>query len=157
MHKGGQAVEVRILCNQKMFSVSEQQTWNLLAREPETCTRTHTKVKRNLWSKNSFDFPKRRLERQLSHLCQIANKKINILLWTAASLHMMRKGALTFVEKDTIRKSREPTVIATAKNKAKSTKQATTYANDLDIFCIWVYLSKTGATPGDGKRESLHR
>ena len=53
---------------------------------------------------------------------------------SGASLHMMSKTEVTFGEKDTIRRSKEPTVITTVSGKAESTDDATVYVNDLDLF-----------------------
>ena len=47
----------------------------------------------------------------------------------------MSKNELTSGEKDTIIRSKEPTVITTASGKAGSTEQTTVYSNDLDVFC----------------------
>ena len=47
---------------------------------------------------------------------------------------MMSKQELTLGEKETIQKSKEPTVIATANGKAESTEEATVHVNDLGRF-----------------------
>ena len=51
---------------------------------------------------------------------------------SGASLHMMSKNELPLGEKDTIRRSKEPTVITTSTGKAESTEEATVCDNDLD-------------------------
>ena len=72
---------------------------------------------------------------------------------------MMSKQELTPGGKEIIRKSKEPTVIATANGKAESTEDVTVYVNDGQVYqqcCHWVYHAKKWATPTNGKRESLH-
>ena len=69
---------------------------------------------------------------KLSHLGQIVDTEIEHLLWTVVHLStIMSKHKLT---KETIRKSKETTVIATANGKAQSTEDATVYVNDLQIY-----------------------
>ena len=93
--------------------------------------------------------------------------RISVTLWTHRStfdvdngaFHMMSKQELTLGEKETIQKSKEPTVIATANGKAEATEEATVHVNDLGRFTAvlyWVYHAKKWATPTNGKRESLH-
>ena len=85
---------------------------------------------------------------------------ILVTLWThrstihvdsGASLHMMSKQELTLGGKETIRKSKEPTVIATADGKAESTEDATVYVNDLGRFTavlsLGFYAKKWAAYP----------
>ena len=50
------------------------------------------------------------------------------------SLHIMIKNELTSGEKDTIRRSKEPTAITTGSGKAESTEEATVCVNVLDVF-----------------------
>ena len=59
---------------------------------------------------------------------------------SGASLHMLSKNELICGEKDTIRRSKEPTVITTANGKADSTEEATVYVNDLDVFVTIVLM-----------------
>ena len=84
-----------------------------------------------------------------------------------ASFHMMSQDEVTSGEKDTIRRSREPTVITNANGQVEKTEEATVYVNDLDVFDIMMLLEDSPAVPslglpcGEichyGKRESLHR
>ena len=48
---------------------------------------------------------------------------------------MMSKNGLTSGEKDSIRRSKEPTVVTIADGEAESTEDATVYVNDLDVVC----------------------
>ena len=84
----------------------------------------------------------------MSHLRQTANKKQEDREFTVdsgASLHMLNKNELTSGEKDTIRRSNEPTVITTANGKAESTEEATVYVNDLDVFVTMMLLEDSPA------------
>ena len=62
-----------------------------------------------------------------------------------ASLHMMSKIELLSGEKDTIRKSKQPTVIMTANGKAESTEAAPVHVNDLDCFVSTMLLEDSPA------------
>ena len=53
---------------------------------------------------------------------------------SGASLDQMSESEITSGEKETIIKSKEPTVIPTASGKAEPTEEATVYVNDLDVF-----------------------
>ena len=52
---------------------------------------------------------------------------------SGASLHLMSKCELTSGETDTIRRSKEPTLITTANGKAESTEEVTVHVNDMDV------------------------
>ena len=80
---------------------------------------------------------------------------------------MMRKNELISGEKDTIRRSKEPTVITTASGKAESTEETTVHVNDLDVIATMMLLEDSPAVtsfffceligaPVNGKMESLH-
>ena len=58
---------------------------------------------------------------------------------------MMSKNELTSGEQDTVRRSKEPTVITTANGKAESTEQATVYVNNLDVFATMILLKDSPA------------
>ena len=65
---------------------------------------------------------------------------------SGASLHMMSKTDLTSGEKDTIRRSKKPTVITTASGSRQSRrKKATVYVNDLDVFVTMRLLEDSPA------------
>ena len=64
---------------------------------------------------------------------------------SGASLHMMSKNELTSGEKDTIRRSNEPTAITTASGKAESTEEATVHVNDLNVFVTMMLLEGSPA------------
>ena len=59
---------------------------------------------------------------------------------SGASLRVMSKSAVTSDESETVRKSKEPTVIMPANGKAKSTEEAAVYVDDLDVFIIMMLL-----------------
>ena len=59
---------------------------------------------------------------------------------SGTTLHMMSKNEITSGEKETIIRSKEPTVITTANGKAESTQEATVYVNDLDAFITMMLL-----------------
>ena len=61
---------------------------------------------------------------------------------SGASLHMMSKNALAC---ETIRKSKEPTVIMAANGKAKSTEEATVQVSDVDVFITVMLLDYSSA------------
>ena len=72
--------------------------------------------------------------------------KIDNLLWNAAvSRHTMSKNEFTSGDKDTIRRSKETTVITTASGKAESTEEATVYVYDLDVLVAMVLLEDSPA------------
>ena len=62
-----------------------------------------------------------------------------------ASLRMMSKSDLTSGEKDTIRRSKEPTVITTAGGKAESTAETTVYVNEMDVWVTTMILEGSPA------------
>ena len=66
------------------------------------------------------------------------NREFNVD--SGASLQMMSKNELTSGEKETIRRSKEPTVITTARGAAESTEEATVYVNNLDVFVTMMHL-----------------
>ena len=66
------------------------------------------------------------------------HKNIQFIVDSGASLHMMSKNELTSSEKDTIRKSKEPTVIMTANGRAEPMEEL--YADDLDVLAIVILL-----------------
>ena len=57
---------------------------------------------------------------------------------------MMSKSGFTFGEQETIRRSREPTVITSASDKAESTEEsteeATVFTDDLGLFMAMMLL-----------------
>ena len=53
---------------------------------------------------------------------------------SGASVHMMSQSDLTAEEQETIQKSKDPSVIMTAKGTAHTTEEATVYVGDLDMF-----------------------
>ena len=61
------------------------------------------------------------------------------------SLHTRSKGELTSDQKDTIRRSKEPTVITSANRKPASTEEATVHGNDLDVFVTMILLEDSPA------------
>ena len=81
---------------------------------------------------------------------------------SGATPHMVSKNELTTGEKDTNRRSKEPTVITSASSKAESTEEATD-VKDLDVFVhcccckihqqcpLWIYYAKNGASPMNRK------
>ena len=64
---------------------------------------------------------------------------------SGTSLHMMSKNELTSGEKDTIRQSKEPSVITTASGEAEWTEEATVCVNDLDV-CVTMMLLVDSST-----------
>ena len=119
---------------------------------------------------NSSDLTTRQRKRKLSHLGQIAHMEIANLLWTVAHLFTyFSENKLTSGDKDTIRRSREPTVNTTASGKAESTEEGRVYVNDLVVSVTMVLLEDSAAVVSLGllgeelgctcgwKRESLHR
>ena len=71
-----------------------------------------------------------------------------------ASLHMMCKNEIT--SGDTVRRSKDPTVIMTANGKAECTEGVTVYVTDLDVHndavgSWWGFCVKKWATPTNGK------
>ena len=64
---------------------------------------------------------------------------------SGASLHMMSKSELTSGEKDTLRRSKESTVITTASGKAESTQEATVYVDDLHVFVTMMLLADSSS------------
>ena len=96
----------------------------------------------------------------------MANMKI-VNLWRAVAhlSALMGKNEITSGEKDTIRKSKETTVITTANGKAESTDEATVHVHDLDVFAtqrccwnshqqchVWVSCAKKWDALADGNR-----
>ena len=110
------------------------------------------KIHRDLFSHvKIYRPPKTTQKRKLSHLGQIANMKIENLSWTAAHLSARSQNELASGEKDTIRRSKELTVITTASGKAESTEAPTACVNIHQQCYLWVYYSKEKATPMNGK------
>ena len=58
---------------------------------------------------------------------------------------MMSKNEVTSGEKDTIRRSKEPTVITTASGQAESTEEATVYFCGLGVFVTMMLLEDSPA------------
>ena len=63
---------------------------------------------------------------------------------------MMSRSELTSGEKDTIRRSKEPTIITTTSGEAESTEEATVYVNDLDVFVTMMLLEDSPAVQSLG-------
>ena len=66
---------------------------------------------------------------------------------SSASLHIMSESQFSSGEKDTLRRSKEPTVITTANGKAESTEEA---VNDLDVLVTVMLLEDSPAAPSLG-------
>ena len=103
------------------------------------------------------------VEVEVRMLCRTSNSRVEFI-----EEHMTSKNELTSDEKDTIRRSTEPTTITTANGKAQSTEEAAVYAIDLDVVVTMMLLEDSAAvlsfgfiveemtTPMNGKGESLH-
>ena len=72
------------------------------------------------------------------NVSQILNLKIDLFVDVGASLHLRSKKELTPLEKGTIRRWKESTVITTTSGKAELTEQATVFVNDLDVFVTMI-------------------
>ena len=59
----------------------------------------------------------------------------DFIVKSGASLHTMSKNELSSGEEETITRSKETTVIATANGKAESTEETAVSVNDLNVFC----------------------
>ena len=64
---------------------------------------------------------------------------------SGAYLHMISKNELASGQRDTIRKSKEPTVIMPANGKAEPTEEATENVNDLGVFFTVMLLEDSSA------------
>ena len=62
---------------------------------------------------------------------------------SGASLHMMRKSALTPEEQDTIQKSKDPSVMMTASGTTHIMEEATVHVFDLDMFVQAPFLKES--------------
>ena len=91
------------------------------------------------WTEN-FSRPPNRTSQATVVACRSDCEQSDTSLWTSGAFHLMSKNELTFGEKDTIRRSKQPTVNKTANGKAESTEEATLYVNDLDIFVTMMLL-----------------
>ena len=92
-----------------------------------TCTITYIKSKVLFFKhvKNSWDFPTRQRNRKLSHLGQIANMTLEILLWTAAHLSTWWVRMISHLgKKIPSENQKEPAVITTASGEAESMEEA---------------------------------
>ena len=81
--------------------------------------------------------------------CEHENREF--VVDSGASLRKMSQNEIASGEKDTIRRSKELTVITTASGKAESTEAPTAYVNIHQQCYLWVYYSKEKATPMNGK------
>ena len=68
-----------------------------------------------------------------------------------ASMHMMSKKELSSDELDTLRRSRNPTVVLTAKGEVHTNEEAQVYAHDLNLFVTVQFLEETPAFLSLGK------
>ena len=141
-------VEVQTLCRMSNSGVVQsllKRTWNLLPGTVQACDiflpTTETE----------------QLKRKLSHLGQIViRKNREFIAHSGASPHIMTKNEPFFGEKDTTRRSKEPTVITTANGKAESAEKGTVCVNDWDVSgsANSFYYAKKRRLPWVEKRET---
>ena len=70
---------------------------------------------------------------------------------SGASMHMISKKDLNFVEMDTLTKSCSPTIVMTATGEVETHEEATVYVKDLVIFLTMKVLEDTPAVLSLGK------
>ena len=64
---------------------------------------------------------------------------------SAASMHMVSKKDLNFAELETVRISKSPTTVVTAKGEVLTKQEATVYVRELDLFVTVMLLEDTPA------------
>ena len=112
---------------------------------------------------------KKHHDREQRHGQQSQMKIVISSLTAVASLHRMRKDALTRGEENPTRRSDRKTVIMTAGGLAESTEEAAVCAHDLDLFVTAMLLENSlgvlslgvlcedlELAPVIGKRENFH-
>ena len=133
------AVEVRMLRRASKSEVVQsllKQTWNLPARKHGSCTRTLLVSKGLLFShvKHSLRHSNRSTqETVVASRSDSEHEDREFIVDSGASLHMMSQNELTSGENDTVRRSKEPTVIATANGEAELTEEATENVHDMEV------------------------
>ena len=71
-------------------------------------------------------------------------------------MHMLSMKDSSSDEKDTLRRSRNPTTVVTANREVQTNEEAQVYVQDLDLFVTVQILEKTPAVRSLGKLCSEH-
>ena len=70
---------------------------------------------------------------------------------SGVSMHMLSKKDLSLEELETLRRSRTPTTVVTAKGEVQTNEEAQVYVHDLDLFVMVQILDDTSAVLSLGK------
>ena len=134
-----EAVEVRMLCltsNSDVVQTLVEAYMDLVCKKAWDLHKNISKVRGTCVQacKKFFRPPNRTTqEKFVKSRSDYEHENPEFIVDSGASLHMMSKSALTSGEKDTIGRSKEPTVTKSANGKAESTEEVTVYVNDLDV------------------------
>ena len=126
-----------------------KQTWNLFAKKAWDRHKIKNKVKGSFVQacEKLFRPPnKTTQEKVVASRSDCEHEHREISEDSGASLHMMSSHG----EKDTIMKSKGPTVISTDSGKAKLMEEATVYVTDLDVFVTMKLLEDSPEVPSLG-------
>ena len=112
---------------------ARSEAWNLA--KTYTSSKRTTKLHSTRPRKNGYSWLRQQKELE----------EREFVVASGASMHLVSKRDLNFVELETMRTSRSPTTVMTANGEVQTREEATVYVKELDLFVTVMFLEETPA------------